>query len=407
IESGFSPFAYSFAHAAGLWQFIEPTGKHYGLRINYWLDERRDPIKSTRAAISYLKKLYNQFENWYLALAAYNCGENNIQGAMTRSNTGDYWKLSLHRETMGYVPQFIAALMIAKSPSCFGFTSGSEEAFDLDTVSVSSCLDLNAVADSLNISIAELHAMNPHITHWCTPPQTDNVLLYLPAGSGDQLTASLQEDSTAFAVNFYRYEVKHNDDLSSIARRFKVSLPALSAVNPALAKRPRTGAVVVIPIPLNASASCELTEKALPEDFAALAAAGPDHRRSVKSIRYRVRPGDKLSGLAELFHVSARDICRWNKLKNPSRLTSGSIIVLHIPESVGRSAKKSFRRNNIRHREKGAARLIYYRVKRGDTLSQIASLFKTTVDSLQKINNLPGLTKLLPGDIIKVLTEEL
>ena len=143
IESGFNPKAYSYAHASGLWQFISATGRRYGLRRSFWLDERRDPIKSTGSAISYLKELYAEFGHWYLALAAYNCGEGNVRRAIRGSGSKDFWQLRLPRETMNYVPQFIAALIVAKNPDCFGFTVEPREAFNLDTVYVSECLDLS------------------------------------------------------------------------------------------------------------------------------------------------------------------------------------------------------------------------------------------------------------------------
>ena len=170
IESGFNPMAYSRAHAAGMWQFMASTGSRYGMRKDGWIDERRDFIKSTKGAISYLKKLYAQFGDWHIALAAYNYGENGISNALSRATAKNFWHLRVPRETKNYVPEFIAALIIAKNPQCFGFSPNASDTFDLDTVDVNDCINLLTLADSLHVSSEELRKINPHILHWCTHP---------------------------------------------------------------------------------------------------------------------------------------------------------------------------------------------------------------------------------------------
>jgi membrane-bound lytic murein transglycosylase D len=154
IESGFNPHAYSRAHAAGIWQFIPSTGRIYGLRQNYWLDERRDPLKSTGAAINYLRKLYGDFGDWHIALASYNCGEGGMSRAIRRAGgVRDYWALSLPKETMNYVPLYLASVMIAKNPDVFEFAIQDTAVLDLDTVSVNDCIEMKTIAEGIGVGL--------------------------------------------------------------------------------------------------------------------------------------------------------------------------------------------------------------------------------------------------------------
>src|SRR3990170_6351959 len=177
IESGFNPYAYSRSKASGPWQFIYLTGKRYGLTANWWVDERRDPEKSTVAAAKYLKDLYDMFECWYLAAAGYNAGENKIVNAIKRYRTEDFWELAKYRylkqETKDYVPQMIAAALIAKDPEKYGFTDIKyQEPLRYEKARVPSLTNLLVIAKACEISIEELQDLNPELLRGCTPPPT-------------------------------------------------------------------------------------------------------------------------------------------------------------------------------------------------------------------------------------------
>jgi membrane-bound lytic murein transglycosylase D len=391
IESGFNPLAYSRARASGIWQFIASTGTLYGLRKNYWLDERRDPVRATGAAICYLKKLFNQFGDWQLALAAYNCGENGVANACGRSSSSNYWQLHLPRETKNYVPEFISALIVAKNPQCFGFSPNVADTFDLDTLLLGQCLNLHAIADSLGIDEKAFRSMNPHIMHWCTPPNADQVTLYLPHGSKDRLASSFALDPDAYTVSWYGCEVKSGQTLASIARQFKVPLDALKSINPSVSTgRLSVGQNISIPIPLHMSTAeaAMIAEDMLrthPERRL------PDPDRS-GAIKYRVRHGDTVWELAKLFHTSAGNICTWNNLTTGQRLIAGQILVLNVKSTHQKApaAVVSVLPAPAPQASKRFSGGQNYDVQKGETLYSIARKLGVSVPSLASWNGLNG-----------------
>lgn len=190
IESGFNPYACSPARAVGYWQFIASTAKKYGLKINWWMDERRDPVKSTVAAANYFKDLYEMFGSWNLAMAAYNAGEGKILKAINKTNTDDYWSLLdtkyIRSETKDYVPKFIAASMIANSPEDFGFQELEYHSpLNYDEVAIQSPLDLQVVADCAETTLEVIKELNPELRRWCTPPDVSEYTLRVPEGKMD------------------------------------------------------------------------------------------------------------------------------------------------------------------------------------------------------------------------------
>ncbi len=195
IESGFNPYAYSPAHAAGMWQFISGTARRYGLDINNYVDERRDPVKSTHAAAKYLLDLYKQFGSWYLAAASYNCGENRVQREIDSSNHKNFWDLSanqcLPNETKNYVPQMIAATIIAKNPEKFGFTRIPYlPPLQFDTVKVTEPTSLKAVSIACNVPPEEITLLNPQLRKGTTPPET--FVLKIPKNSKELFNRNIQ-----------------------------------------------------------------------------------------------------------------------------------------------------------------------------------------------------------------------
>lgn len=237
IESGFSPYAYSPQRAVGYWQFIASTAKRYGLEINWWKDERRDPVKSTRAAASYLKDLYEMFGSWNLAMAAYNAGEGKILRALKKANTYDYWSLRstgyIKEETKDYVPKFIAASLIANSPREFGFEDIEYyPPLDYDEVVIQSPLDLETVAACAETEVDVIKKLNPELRRWCTPLNVREYTLRIPRGKKDIFLENLARIPKERRFSIDIYKVKKGDTLKKIAKKTGIPLQVILHLNP-------------------------------------------------------------------------------------------------------------------------------------------------------------------------------
>ncbi len=236
IESGFNTRAYSRAKAAGPWQFIQGTGKRYGLNINWWMDERRDPIKSTKAASQYLKELYDMFDSWLLAAAGYNAGENKIKHAILRHNTEDFWQMARFRylkpETRQYIPKLIAAALIAKNPEKYGFSDVEyEEPFEFDTVTVTEPTDLRTVAEIIDAPYEEVHALNPELLRWCTPPDVTEYMLRIPTGKKEIFEEKYAELKPKGKMLFHTHKIRPGDTLYKIAHFYKIGIQPILEMN--------------------------------------------------------------------------------------------------------------------------------------------------------------------------------
>jgi membrane-bound lytic murein transglycosylase D len=236
IESGFNPYAYSRSKAAGLWQFIALTGKRYGLRVNWWVDERRDPEKSTIAAAKYLKDLYEMFACWYLAAAGYNAGEYKIIKAMKRYRTEDFWKLSKHRylkrETKDYVPQIIAAALIAKDPKKYGFIDVEyQEPLRYEKVKVPELTDLSLIAEACETSPEEIKDLNPEVRRGVTPPNENEYAIKIPFGKKDIFLANFEALHPLKKFQFKTHLAKKGETLKGIAKLYRVDLEAFLEIN--------------------------------------------------------------------------------------------------------------------------------------------------------------------------------
>lgn len=274
IESGFNPVAVSRAGAVGLWQFMAATARRYGLRVDQWVDERRDPEKSTFAAASYLRDLYAQFGSWWLAQAAYNAGENNVTKAMRATGSDDFWVLSrsrfLRRETKEFVPQIQAATMIGRDPSQYGFNQTDTTMTAFETVTVPPGTNLRALARAAGISMEMLTALNPTLVRAVTPPG-EPYALKVPIGTG---TGAL----TALAS-------------------LKAEPPERQRVRAARVVGPKTSVGVV-----KAAAKRSATA-----------------RRDV----HVVRRNDTVTSIAKAYGVSVNDVLRWNRLEKQTRIRPG------------------------------------------------------------------------------------
>jgi membrane-bound lytic murein transglycosylase D len=236
IESGFDPYAYSRSKAVGPWQFIYRTGKRYGLKVNWWVDERRDPEKSTIAAAKYLKDLHEMFACWYLAAAGYNAGEYRIIKAMKRFRTEDFWTLTKHRylkrETKNYVPLMIAAALVAKDPEKYGFTGIEyQEPLRYEKMTVPELTDLSHIAKACEISLEEIKDLNPELQRGVTPPNEPEYEIKIPFAKKDLFTINFENLQPLEKFQFKTHLVKKGETLKGIAKLYRVDLDPLLEIN--------------------------------------------------------------------------------------------------------------------------------------------------------------------------------
>lgn len=321
IESGFSSEAFSHASAVGYWQFIRGTGKRYKLKINQLVDERRDPEKSTQAAAEYFKDLYQRFNSWYLAMAAYNVGEGRIDRVTKKYKTKDFWvltrnKRALPAETDNYVPKYIAAKLIAKNPDKYGFDGiDYMPPIEFDHITVSQPINLRLMAEKMNYNYEDFKALNPKFKGEIAPLEADNTLgLRIPPGSYETaMTAS--EESFVDKVEYVAdqneiqiYKIRKGDTLSQIARRYRTTVAYLRDINDFTRKKKvRVGMKIYIP------------------DRTPLKEKRPE---LVAKKFHIVQKGDKLASIAKKYKTSVSQLRKLNKLKSKSNLKVGIRILL-------------------------------------------------------------------------------
>lgn len=432
IESGFSPKAYSRAHAVGPWQFIRETGERYGLKVNAWVDERKDPIKSTRAAAKHLADLYNRFGSWYLAAAGYNAGEGKISKALAMYNATNFWDITadhcryIKEETKQYVPKMIAAALIAKEPEKYGFTRiRYQPPLTFDEVTVPGNVELKEVAEILGVDVETLADLNPELRRWITPPGETEYTLRIPEGTKEKLLenyALLLKPKPR--VVYAEHRVKKGERLAAVARRYRVKSTIIARVNK-LSPRQRLYAGQILLIPLKNGGSSTGAEEdeenrrvkkaARPNRIAAktkssvgLAAPASTTERSLK-VRYTVKKGETLFSIADKFDLDPARIRTWNKVKNQDKLPAGTTLTLYLNEPAtaekespsGKKNGKSPKRRNLRAEEK-TVRLVYYTVKKGDSLFEIAQRFNTTPNQIRNWNQLSARETIKPGDRLKL-----
>ena len=336
IESGFQLHARSWASAVGPWQFMPGTGRNYALRIDQWIDERKDPVKATTAAALYLKELYGLFKgDWYLAAAGYNAGENKILRAISMYNTSDFWEISrgsyLKRETKEYVPKLLAAAIIAKDPARYGFTDIAYlTPIEYDTVTIPSRTNLDLAAKLAGTTYESIKELNPELLHWCTPPNYPDYRLKIPKGSKQLFAVEYAKipDDQRFSerVLYSRYQAGKKDSLKSVARRFGTSPAVLAELNSLNARSHITGKSLLVPVKQSVDFSHDgRTARA------AVAAKGSYAKY------YTVKKGDTLSSLSIRFNVTTKLLSAWNSLKVKVALKPGRrIIIAKFTEKNGK-----------------------------------------------------------------------
>jgi len=380
VESGYKTTAYSRARARGIFQFISGTGKRYGLRIDYWADERLDPEKSARAAAAYLKDLYAEFGDWYLALAAYNAGEGKIRRALARTGRDDFWGIAstryLRRETKNYVPAILAAILIAKQPGRYGFEYEPEPPLVYESVEIEGAADLQVLARCAGTDLETMKSLNPSLRRYQTPPNATTAV-HVPPGSAERTLAELARVPVAERVLYVRHRVRGGDTLYELARSYGVSVSAIQQVN-------HMGRRTTIHIG---------DELVIPTVAAGSYPAGPVQELDGNAVDgepldYRVRRGDTLSGIASRYRTTASAIAAASAIDVHEILRPGQRLTVLPGARASEQAREATQPD--RSTDEGSV----HRVRRGENLTLIARLFGTTPEAIASANDM-GVNKLL------------
>ena len=327
IESGLNTKAYSYAHAVGPWQFISATGRRYGLKRDWWVDERRDVVKSTHAAAKYLKDLHDEFDDWYLAMASYNTGESRVRRTIRREGHRDCWRMiTLPRQTRNYVATVLAAAIIGSDPESYGFHVDELTDWEYEVIDIDRSLDLDKIAHALRVNYQDLKTYNPELRQGVTPPAKKPYQLKVPLGKGSVNPTAMASIPTSDKIDYQVHYVRRGETLSVIARKYNVSLTKLVQAN-RIKNRNRlsVGQKLVIPAPKSyaSTASKKTTRKSSPP--------ASDYAKKT----YTVQKGDTLGQIAENFNTSAKRIRHWNGLRYGQHIYPGQKLTIYTKKNNG------------------------------------------------------------------------
>jgi membrane-bound lytic murein transglycosylase D len=425
VESGLVPVAASRARAVGLWQFIQSTGAMYGLEVNWWIDERRDPVKSTRAAARHLRDLYEYWNDWHLALANYNVSTRRMrQSIQLAGGQRDYWAIFpyLPRETRGYVPIYIAATLIATNPEDFGFEPKYDAApFRYEVVEIEGSVDLNLLAEAAGLTTQELKSMNPELLRWATPPGTKPYPLKIPIGTKESFTTNYEKIPASARKELLVHKVSRGESVGLIASKYSVTVRDIFSSNEGLTTTIHPGQEIIIPVPQGSNIAISANNPSR----ARTASTGRSSTSSGTSsnvvappnsarMTYTVKKGDTIGHIAEWFETDAFRIRGWNNTTNNIRV--GQRLTVFVPasrqsdfeqvNSLSFDQKQALVRNRRSSGSSAVASSVTssaasYTVKRNDNLSGIASSHGTTVARLRSLNNLSN-DRIYEGQVLKV-----
>lgn len=429
IESGYNERAYSRARAVGIWQFIRSTGRSYGLVINGYIDERRDPIKSTRAAVAYLSALYDEFDSWYLAVAGYNAGEGKIRKAIKRYKTTDFWEIAQKRylklETKRYVPKLIAAILISKEPEKYGFTNIQyQPSLAYETVEVPRWTSLKAVALACSLEPKELRSYNNELRKEFTPPDKASYAIKVPVGKKDLVEKNLPRVQAVVTTDYKTHNVKKGETLNSICKKYGLSKTLILKSNNLRTAGLKTGQR--LRIPYQTTSYEMLPEGSVAKGYLAAENSGGNF------VLHKVRRGETVSGLARLYNVPIHLIAAWNDIRDISRITAGQQLVFYVQDNTQQYAQVSQKEKSIKQlvalkakerKDTQEAPQIaeainasipaineniddqaYYIVQQGDSLWNISRGFGLTPLKLRQLNGLAN-NDIYPGDRLLIMAD--
>ena len=324
-ESAFQPLALSRAGARGIWQFVSYRGQEYGLRHTWWVDERQDPEKATHAAAQHLRDLYKNFGDWYLAMAAYNCGPGNVQKAIERTGYADFWELYkrnvLPRETRNYVPIIVALTLIAKDAAHYGIQAEPEAPVRTDVVKPGRAIDLRLVAETIDVDVETLRGLNPSLLRLATP-NDPSFELHLPQGAAERFSAEIADIPPDKWVSWRRHRVEAGETLTAIAKKYRVTPVAIAEANN-----------------LERGAALDPGEKLI------IPATQPQSETKRRVVSYRVRKGDTLGGIADRFSVDTEDVRKWNRMKT-HHVSRGMVLRIYTLGGAPEAAPARHRRKS-------------------------------------------------------------
>ena len=393
VESAYDPFAYSHSRAAGLWQFIPGTARMYGLKIDWWYDGRRDVRASTKAAIDYLEYLHKRLgEDWLLALAAYNAGPGNVLSSIRASKLSadelDFWSLKVFRETYSYVPRLLAISELINHPGRYHITlpDMANEPY-WQVAETMGQLDLNKAAEMAEVSPKEIYLLNAGFNQWATHPDGPHEII-IPSGKADLFRERVSQLPSTERVAWERHKVSYGESLGSIANRYRTTVKTIRSANDIRGNLIHTGDYLMIPAALPGadyfmSQSSRLTSKQ----------QSLETHYGSEPISYIVKRGDSFWKIAHKFDVGMRELAKWNGMGTTGLLHPGTELkifkknVTTPPKapSVGQQANQ--------------VRKLKYRVRKGESLSLIASKFNISVQSIKSWNNIVNVKQYIhPGD---------
>ena len=419
VESGYNPNAYSHAGAGGMWQFIPSTGKHFGLNVDWWVDERRNPIMATEAAAEYLNELHTMFNDWSLALAAYNCGEAKIDKCVKSTGSCNIFELScnndslndkarLKNETLIYVPRFIALVKLISNHELLGFTPTDFSTVpELESIPVKPGTDLYSLAENSGLGWDSFQHLNPGFRRFISPPDRESFVL-VPKENKEKAVAFLESPDATPYNGFTVYTIKQGDTWSHIASRFGVPVSVLKRVNKKTSNLIKPGQQVMVPKTSEMMAAAtnmergsgQTAEKAAPPVADTKPNQGP---KSSQPANYTIQSGDTLYSIAQKYDISTDELKRINNITSPKSLKPGQ--GLHIPkpkeQETANRPQKADTLKAAKTPEPGEP-LRVYKVQSGDTVWSIAGKFHVSPDKLLQWNNLSKQSVLQPGDTLNM-----
>ncbi len=416
VESAFQPYAYSPARALGLWQFIPGTGSRYNLKQDWWYDGRRDVIESTRAALDYLNDLHTEFNDWLLAIAAYNCGEMNVERAIARNKAAglptDFWHLRLPAETRAYVPKLLAMKRLVSNPEYYGlaFSAIPNKPYFVQ-VDTGGQISMSVAAKISGVTAEDIYDLNPAFHRWATDPSGPYKLL-VPADAADAFRASVAQLTPDQRLSVQQYTVQRGDSMNTVAKRFGTTAEVVRRLNELPAGPVVVGTELRIP-----SDTLQLPAKAL--RAAALVDGRTRHQRSFRHrMRITVHHGETLYAIARKNHMDVHALARMNGLKPNSHLRVGQHLHLRVAAADSSAADSNddpgaddgapagkagiahcARRSRHRHctsSHAAAQAALTHTVRHGETLFHVAQRYHVSVNQLSAWNSLSG-THIVPG----------